>query len=933
MSLTDSCRLSNLFERTAEMELLAAALDGVTRGEGGVVLLTGGPGVGKTALLDAFLRQAAASGAEVCAAAGSSAETGVALGVAGQLFSAHPRLGVGLSLARALGRRGGDPAPEPDAGRLFADLCREFRRRPVVLAVDDVQLADAASLDFLSHLLRRLRTAPVLLVLTESTGPSAIPPSFQAELLRHPQGRQRALLPLSEDGVARLVAARIGPAEAPGLAADFHAVSGGNPLLVHALLADHLSAPGPAGARTAAHSAFTKAALVWAYRDEPALFDVAGGIAVLGDSATATRVACLVGRETEAVEQIMSALDGAGLLRRGTFRAPAIGRAVLEHVDPRTRARLRRRAARLLHDDGAPATTVARHLIAAPVAEPWAQRVLLAAAEKALLEGDDELSLDCLRLVGQHPTTEQGRDAVAVARVRAGWRIDPRLSGPWLDSLVAGLGQGRLSGKDAAWTVKHLVWHGRLAEARASLAALDASSYAEDPRAQAELLVVRQWLRHTCPGLERELPGPGERRRGHRSPPCQVSPASYALEALTKVLSEGGDDDLVTTADEILRGARIGETGLEALESALLTLVHSDRLDRAQHRCDTLLAQTTSRASGTAVAVLRQIAAEIALRRGSLRAAEDNARLALDAISQTGWGVAIGGPLSVLVLAASAADTSGAAAAWLDRPVPEAMFHTRYGLQYTYARGRYHAAADRPAAALDDFLACGELAREWGLDVPGFLPWRIAAAEAHLALGEPDRARALAREQLTLPGSGTPRVRGAALRLLACTSELGRRPALLREAVDMLESSGDRIELIRALADRSQALHELGAPAKARTMARRARTVADACGADALFRRLCREEAAADEDGPETLVTDGGGVVSLTAAERRVTVLAALGHSNREIGRKLFITKSTVEQHLTRVYRKLGVRNRADLSDLLAGTSLAVGAPAVARAS
>ncbi|MGW3045748.1 helix-turn-helix domain-containing protein [Kitasatospora sp. NPDC001159] len=44
-----------------------------------------------------------------------------------------------------------------------------------------------------------------------------------------------------------------------------------------------------------------------------------------------------------------------------------------------------------------------------------------------------------------------------------------------------------------------------------------------------------------------------------------------------------------------------------------------------------------------------------------------------------------------------------------------------------------------------------------------------------------------------------------------------------------------------------------------------------------------------------------------------MAALASLGCTNREIARKLFITVSTVEQHLTRVYRKLKVGRRADL--------------------
>lgn len=59
----------------------------------------------------------------------------------------------------------------------------------------------------------------------------------------------------------------------------------------------------------------------------------------------------------------------------------------------------------------------------------------------------------------------------------------------------------------------------------------------------------------------------------------------------------------------------------------------------------------------------------------------------------------------------------------------------------------------------------------------------------------------------------------------------------------------------------------------------------------------------------------------LSEAELRVAELAAAGDTNREVSRKLFITISTVEQHLTRVYRKLQLSGRTDLQRYLAGDS------------
>ena len=51
----------------------------------------------------------------------------------------------------------------------------------------------------------------------------------------------------------------------------------------------------------------------------------------------------------------------------------------------------------------------------------------------------------------------------------------------------------------------------------------------------------------------------------------------------------------------------------------------------------------------------------------------------------------------------------------------------------------------------------------------------------------------------------------------------------------------------------------------------------------------------------------------LSDSERRVATLAALGYSNREVATRLYVTVTTVEQHLTRVYRKLSIRNREEL--------------------
>jgi DNA-binding CsgD family transcriptional regulator len=56
------------------------------------------------------------------------------------------------------------------------------------------------------------------------------------------------------------------------------------------------------------------------------------------------------------------------------------------------------------------------------------------------------------------------------------------------------------------------------------------------------------------------------------------------------------------------------------------------------------------------------------------------------------------------------------------------------------------------------------------------------------------------------------------------------------------------------------------------------------------------------------------GIASLTPAEHRVATLAAEGHSNPQIAQRLYVTRRTVETHLTHVFQKLDLSTRAELT-------------------
>lgn len=271
--------------------------------------------------------------------------------------------------------------------------------------------------------------------------------------------------------------------------------------------------------------------------------------------------------------------------------------------------------------------------------------------------------------------------------------------------------------------------------------------------------------------------------------------------------------------------------------------------------------------------------------------------------------MAIAEPLSTLILALTAMGRHAAAAEQLALPVPEAMFETRFGLQYLRARGCHSLATGNPALALRDFRLCGELMREWRLDASTFVPWRADAAQALLEMGQPEQARPLVEAQLARCRPAAPRAEGRTMRLLAATNEPHQRADLLHRATDLLQAGGDRYEMALALHDLAEVYRALGSYRRAAAIARRARVLApgNTGGPPVVPPATPRvaDRVAPPEPAPHARV--------LTDAEHRVAGLAALGYSNREIAERLWITVSTVEQHLTRAYRKLDVTRRSDL--------------------
>lgn len=900
---------------------------------GGVVLVTGAVGSGKTALLEAFSDWVATAGGRALSAAGSPAERNLNLGVLSQLLHsvrlepgpaadvhslirdtafALPLSGPALEAPDAL--RAGDSRWVPLLHGLFAALVDLADRGPLVLAVDDVHHADPASLHCLLYVTRRLRHVKIMVVLTEACTLRPPHPHFRAELFSQPCFSRIRLTPLTVEAIERMVDGDGEGADARHVAEHCLRMTGGNPMLARALIEEGSTRATVGVPGTASDDAFEQAVLGSVYRHEPGIRKVAQALAVLNRPTSVDLLGQLLNLLPESVVPAVRVLRTSGLMDADQLRHPRILQSILTDMPAEERRALHRRAAEVLHDHGTEPSLVAEHLVTADWADAaWVVPVLQEAAEHALATGGPDVAASCLRLIGRTPGNELQRTAINAMLVTARWQVNPLTANGHLADLVEAARADGWSTRSALCTVPYLLWQGRVEEA---MEAVSASSTSDDDSATAggrlRMMQLLVSLSHPdqLPGV-RETPSTWSRAT---AAPTTVEPQLQAVTMLAAALTSSAGGDTAANAEQFIHRHYADHRALGPLTAALLALLYASRADRVATRSDLLLARPAVHHAPIWQAILHALRAEAALRLGDLSGAEQHAQAALQGIPPKAWGVVIGGPLATLIHSATETGRLNEADRWLALPLPASAFRSPLGLHYLAARARHHLATGRPHAATSDLRRCGELMQSWRVDVAGLVPWRLELGRVQLSVGNKTQAIQLLQEQLRVPQGVDDRTRGRVLRLLASTGTAEQGRKLLSEAVHLLHASGDRLELVRALGDTGQALQRAGDYGRARVVVRRAYQLAQDCGAGALAQRLLGCESGSglpvhrDSRDPQQKPSD-----RLSEAERRVAALAAGGHTNRQISSKLFITESTVEQHLTRIYRKLDVKRRTDL--------------------
>ncbi|MFD9702973.1 ATP-binding protein [Lentzea sp. NPDC059081] len=931
----------SLVERGEELSDFSGIFTDVTRGKGRIIVVTGVVASGKTELIDTLVEKAAEADVDQIMVSSSELTSNLPLALVVQFLQCLKlppdlrREASALFAESMLSPAPGgldDSVPETSIAR-YAHLLNEVvltaaRHRPQLIVVDDVHNADAASLRCLAHLARAIATAPVLLMITSRTGARLAHQFFFDDVLRQPLSTHLRLTPLSQDGTRQLLALRLGEQTAARVSGNCHALTGGNPLLLNAVAEDHLAEelaqvqhpPRQQTYQVVVGPRFIEAFLTCLHRVTPEALRLARAVAVLGEWAKPTLLASLTGLDATTMAVAFRSLNESGLLRDGQFRHATARATVLGHLSTKDATALHLKAAAAIYHEGGSVTVIAEHLATADTCEyAWGVPVLQCAAEHANAADDITKAVRYLRLAYRETTDEQLRASIGTRLAALEWRLDTCTVTQHLPTLTTAMRNGHLPHHQLPDILQYLLWHNEVADARALIAQLPPDVADSDVRTIAALHFLRWWLTHTYPELV------GEVRDVHFDPSkhdttavSEVVRAQARAATLLQTLLTGGPAHSVQhQAERILQSCQLGDGTLEPLQVALLALTYLDQLPAAASWCDALYRDSRDRNAPTWRAMLASTYAEIAIRSGDMAAAADYARCALGSSPSQTWGSHIGVPLGNLVYALTVMGEHEEAAALLRLPLPEAVLESRYGLHYLRARGTVHLNQDRPLAALSDFLACGKLMLKWGIDLPAIIPWRTDAAEAHLQLGNHKAARHLVHEQLHLT-QGRSRGRAIALRLLARLSAPEERPRLLGEAVEILHDCKAELELALALTDLASAYQTIGEPSKARMTTRRARRLASRCKAESLRKLLhVGDPESADLPEADVELPVAADYAQLSEAERRVADLVCDGNTNREIALKLFVTVSTVEQHLTRIYRKLKVKRRADLATAL----------------
>ncbi|MGW3818689.1 AAA family ATPase [Streptomyces sp. NPDC005046] len=901
--------------RSEALAQLEQALDRARKGVPQRVLVEGGAGIGKTALVRRFL--ALTDIRRVLYAEGAEAESGLAYGVLRQLLVGSS--GCSSSSSEPAGDGWVDA---PSAGARIIEVMDEAQESAgdaVAVVVDDAQWADHPSLQALTFAVRRLSADQVVaLVVVRDIHDLSLPEGLRRQWTAADAVRIRL------DGLApaelRLLSHGLGTRRLTAhAAARLHAHTAGNPLHAQVLLEQ--AGPGllddleRTDSALPAPKSFTAIVLARLSVCTPATEELVCAASVFGVHVALDAAAALAGQDDPlpALEEAISA----GLLteRAGdtmvSFPHPLIHAAVYHQLGPARRARLHLRAAGLTADESlalrhrASAATGPDHALAADLAA-LGRRL---ASERAWSSAARQLST-AARLSPDRPAYERLTLEAIESRLLAGEVPDTAEAARQIQKFAQSAWRSYLLGRltlfdvDRSEALLHDAWERcdprnqpkLAARIAGQLAGLYGSMLRGTDEAEWARLALRLAPESTAIDMIHYLAISGRAMSGQaaaelatlrRLPDPAVASPTELEELMGRGTLRGHTGDLAGAIRD-LTGVFAACNARSALFRVVAATVlawyefRAGRWDDSADHCEFALSLAADTDQPHIAFTCHTIAALRHAARGEWSKAAEHARV-------TREYAATGHPYPVVQAALSAA--------YLAR-----------------ARGR----PEEVVAALEPLLALG---RRGAFEEPGMVPWPDVLADAWTALGEYKRAEETLGPYEELAAE---RAHHGAMALAARS----------RGVLEAARGDGDAAERAFQAAHRhaayaqepfdrgllhlthGQFLRRTGKRTRASEQLRAAREVLVRLDARPDLERCARELAAC---GLGTGERKSGGAGLLTPQELAVARRAASGLTNRQVARELVISVKTVEYHLGRLYLKLGIDSRHQLATRLAG--------------
>ncbi|MGH9075648.1 MAG: AAA family ATPase, partial [Acidimicrobiales bacterium] len=374
-----------LLDRDEALGTIDGLLRDAAAGRGGLLLIDGVPGIGKSALVRAACTRARTAGLQVYTAQGSELERAHGFGVVRQLFEPvvtalgsddrhHFNTGAARLAISVLEPNPGPAITTPFAALhglhwLVADLASAA---PVLLAVDDAHWVDTPSLEWLAYLEHRLEGLCAAIVVASRAAPLDSLDGRPTRLLSRAATAVMCPAPLGPESVTTLAAAMLRTEPDPVFISACHLATAGNPFAVCEVLRElaiaGISPNATAAARltTRAPPAVARDLLVRLAPLGTHATEVARALAMLRPTAELRLVAHLAGLAPKVASEAADGLAAAGVLLPGRplrFTHPLLRTAVEEDMPAGARSRLHEQAAALLAAEGDDAEVIAAHLM------------------------------------------------------------------------------------------------------------------------------------------------------------------------------------------------------------------------------------------------------------------------------------------------------------------------------------------------------------------------------------------------------------------------------------------------------------------------------------------------------------------------------------------------------------------------------------------